>query len=204
MCKPCHALLQLPFRSMDESQLRWEFFNMLFFYDCRTLPFNNWRGESTECKESAAMKRRLPSRPKSRTWMKIWSRGITPTHCWPFSLRGCRSVQYCSKHSVVVSGICLYGGIQNWWHIIHCEVFPLLSFQDDIRRVKRDWEKSASEKCDLTSKIEELNLYNDSSEKELRKIIRNKQVRITQVEGDKHPKNGSIVMTVLLSVCFGL
>lgn len=51
----------------------------------------------------------------------------------------------------------------------------LKRLQDDIRRVKRDWEKSASEKCDLTSKIEELNLYNDSSEKELRKIIRNKQ-----------------------------
>lgn len=53
-----------------------------------------------------------------------------------------------------------------------------LFFQDDIRRVKRDLEKSGAEKCDLTSKIEELNLYNDSSEKELRKIIRNKQVRI--------------------------
>lgn len=33
----------------------------------------------------------------------------------------------------------------------------------------------------MTSKIEELNLYNDSSEKELRKIIRNKQVRIKLV-----------------------
>lgn len=51
-------------------------------------------------------------------------------------------------------------------------------FQDDIRRVKRDLEKSGAEKTDLTSKIEELNLYNDSSEKELRKIIRNKQVRV--------------------------
>lgn len=35
----------------------------------------------------------------------------------------------------------------------------------------------------MTSKIEELNLYNDSSEKELRKIIRNKQVRIKLVKG---------------------
>lgn len=30
----------------------------------------------------------------------------------------------------------------------------------------------------MISKIEEFNLYNDSLEKELRKIIRNKQVRI--------------------------
>ncbi|XP_048746440.2 coiled-coil domain-containing protein 39-like isoform X1 [Ostrea edulis] len=51
----------------------------------------------------------------------------------------------------------------------------LKRLQDDIRRVKRDLEKSGAEKTDLTSKIEELNLYNDSSEKELRKIIRNKQ-----------------------------
>ncbi|KAK3095543.1 hypothetical protein FSP39_015932 [Pinctada imbricata] len=51
----------------------------------------------------------------------------------------------------------------------------LKRLQDDIRRVKRDLEKSGAEKDDLTSKIEELNLYNDSSEKELNTIILNKQ-----------------------------
>ncbi|XP_052782537.1 coiled-coil domain-containing protein 39-like [Mya arenaria] len=51
----------------------------------------------------------------------------------------------------------------------------LKRLQDDIRRVSRELEKSGSEKNDLTSKIEELNLYNDSSERELKKIIRSKQ-----------------------------
>jgi len=41
--------------------------------------------------------------------------------------------------------------------------------------VSRELEKSGSEKGDLTSKIEELNLYNDSSERELKKTIRAKQ-----------------------------
>jgi len=50
-----------------------------------------------------------------------------------------------------------------------------MCFQDDIRRVSRELEKSGGEKNDLTSKIEELNLYNDSSERELRRIISNKQ-----------------------------
>jgi hypothetical protein len=45
-------------------------------------------------------------------------------------------------------------------------------------------EKSGAEKTDLTSKIEELNLYNDSSEKELRKIIRNKQVGLVTASSD--------------------
>ena len=51
------------------------------------------------------------------------------------------------------------------------------SLQDDIRRVKRDLDKSGTEKADLTSKMEELNLHNDSSQRELKRIIYNKQVK---------------------------
>lgn len=51
----------------------------------------------------------------------------------------------------------------------------LKRLQDDIRRVRRELEKSGAEKGDLTSKIEELNLYNDSSERELKNIIHSKQ-----------------------------
>ncbi|XP_060558012.1 coiled-coil domain-containing protein 39-like [Ruditapes philippinarum] len=51
----------------------------------------------------------------------------------------------------------------------------LKRLQDDIRRVSRELEKNGSEKNDLTSKIEELDLYNDSSERELKKIITSKQ-----------------------------
>lgn len=51
----------------------------------------------------------------------------------------------------------------------------LKRLQDDIRRVSRELEKSGSEKDDLTSKIEELDLYNDNSERELKKIITSKQ-----------------------------
>jgi len=51
----------------------------------------------------------------------------------------------------------------------------LKRLQDDIRRQKRDMEKSGAEKSDLTSKIEELNLHNEISNKELRNIINKKQ-----------------------------
>lgn len=51
----------------------------------------------------------------------------------------------------------------------------LKRLQDDIRRVKRDLDKSGAEKADLTSKIEELNLHNDSSNRELKRIVRDKQ-----------------------------
>ncbi|XP_021365244.1 coiled-coil domain-containing protein 39-like [Mizuhopecten yessoensis] len=51
----------------------------------------------------------------------------------------------------------------------------LKRLQDDIRRVRRELEKSGAEKGDFTSKIEELNLYNTSSERELRNIISSKQ-----------------------------
>ncbi|XP_076453930.1 coiled-coil domain-containing protein 39-like [Babylonia areolata] len=51
----------------------------------------------------------------------------------------------------------------------------LKRLQDDIRRVTRELEKSGAEKWDLTSKIEEITLYNDNSERELRNIIKKKQ-----------------------------
>ncbi|XP_064639257.1 coiled-coil domain-containing protein 39-like [Lineus longissimus] len=54
----------------------------------------------------------------------------------------------------------------------------LKRLQDDIRRVKRDLEKSGKEKADLTSKIEELTLYNDSSQRELKRLINGKQDRM--------------------------
>ena len=41
--------------------------------------------------------------------------------------------------------------------------------------MSRELEKSGGEKNDLISKIEELDLYNDSSERELTKIIKGKQ-----------------------------
>ncbi|XP_071950306.1 coiled-coil domain-containing protein 39-like [Antedon mediterranea] len=51
----------------------------------------------------------------------------------------------------------------------------LKRLQDDIRKVKRDLETSGKEKADLTSKIEELNLHNDSSQRVLKKVIAEKQ-----------------------------
>ncbi|XP_041482554.1 coiled-coil domain-containing protein 39-like [Lytechinus variegatus] len=56
----------------------------------------------------------------------------------------------------------------------------LKRLQDDIRRVKRDLDKSGAEKADLTSKIEELNLHNDSSNRELKRIVRNKQDQMVE------------------------
>lgn len=47
--------------------------------------------------------------------------------------------------------------------------------QDDLRCVTRALDQSHAEKRDLTIKIDELNLYNDNSEAELKKIIKNKQ-----------------------------
>ena len=49
-------------------------------------------------------------------------------------------------------------------------------YQDDVRRVKRDLEKSSDEKAAMTTKIEELHLYNDSSNRELKVVIKTKQV----------------------------
>ena len=48
--------------------------------------------------------------------------------------------------------------------------------QDDLRRANRDLSKGKEEMTTLTSKIEELNLHNDSSERELKKVVKNKQV----------------------------
>ena len=53
--------------------------------------------------------------------------------------------------------------------------------QDDVRRVKRDLHKTQAAKDELTSKIEELHLHNDSSERQLRLQINEKQVnRLTR------------------------
>lgn len=49
-------------------------------------------------------------------------------------------------------------------------------FQDDLRRVGRELEQIQDEKRDLTSKIEDLNLYNDNSEGDLKHVIHKKQV----------------------------
>lgn len=51
----------------------------------------------------------------------------------------------------------------------------LKRLQDDIRRVKRELDKSAAEKADMTSKIEEIELYNDNSQRELKRLIGSKQ-----------------------------
>ena len=51
----------------------------------------------------------------------------------------------------------------------------LKRLQDDIRRQKRDMEKIGGEKSGLTSKIEELELHNDISQKELKSTITKKQ-----------------------------
>ncbi|CAH1781534.1 unnamed protein product [Owenia fusiformis] len=51
----------------------------------------------------------------------------------------------------------------------------LKRLQDDIRKVKRTLEKTGGEKEDLTIKIEELDLHNDTSKKELKRLVRSKQ-----------------------------
>ncbi|XP_032830901.2 coiled-coil domain-containing protein 39 isoform X2 [Petromyzon marinus] len=47
--------------------------------------------------------------------------------------------------------------------------------QDDIRHTRRDLEHSSAEKAELTSKIEQLDLENNSAEKEMKKITNAKQ-----------------------------
>ncbi|XP_039256465.2 coiled-coil domain-containing protein 39-like [Styela clava] len=51
----------------------------------------------------------------------------------------------------------------------------LKRLQDDIRRQKRDMDKTGTEKSGLTSKIEELELHNEISQKELKETIETKQ-----------------------------
>ncbi|XP_030631762.1 coiled-coil domain-containing protein 39 [Chanos chanos] len=46
----------------------------------------------------------------------------------------------------------------------------LKKLQDDIRCVRKETEKAAADKNDLTTKIEELQLFNDLSDKELKKL----------------------------------
>ncbi|KAH9509024.1 Coiled-coil domain-containing protein 39, partial [Bulinus truncatus] len=60
------------------------------------------------------------------------------------------------------------------------ETFNLLNtqlkrVQDDIRRSNRQLEATSAEKEDLAVKIVELNLYNDNSEGELKKVTKDKQ-----------------------------
>ena len=57
------------------------------------------------------------------------------------------------------------------WHV-NLFVFE----QDDIRCVRKDTEKTGAEKRNLTTKIEELSLFNDTSDKELKKLRLKKQV----------------------------
>ncbi|XP_005105331.1 coiled-coil domain-containing protein 39 [Aplysia californica] len=51
----------------------------------------------------------------------------------------------------------------------------LKRLQDDLRRENRELEETHQEKADLTVKIDELNLYNENSEAELKRIIKSKQ-----------------------------
>ncbi|XP_041946253.1 coiled-coil domain-containing protein 39 [Alosa sapidissima] len=51
----------------------------------------------------------------------------------------------------------------------------LKKLQDDIRCVRKEMEKTGAEKRNLTTKIEELNLFNDTSDKELKKLRLKKQ-----------------------------
>ncbi|XP_014669760.1 PREDICTED: coiled-coil domain-containing protein 39-like [Priapulus caudatus] len=51
----------------------------------------------------------------------------------------------------------------------------LKQLQDNVRRVKKDMEQVVAEKATLTSKIEELNLHNDSSHRELKRLVSRKQ-----------------------------
>ncbi|KAJ8011253.1 hypothetical protein DPEC_G00056230 [Dallia pectoralis] len=51
----------------------------------------------------------------------------------------------------------------------------LKNLQDDIRCVRKEVDRTRVEKRDLTTKIEELNLFNDTSDKELKKLRFKKQ-----------------------------
>uniref|UniRef100_A0A4W4FWL8 Coiled-coil domain-containing protein 39 n=1 Tax=Electrophorus electricus TaxID=8005 RepID=A0A4W4FWL8_ELEEL len=52
--------------------------------------------------------------------------------------------------------------------------------QDDIRCVRKEMEKTRAEKRNLTTRIEELHLFNDTSDKELKKLCLKKQDRMVE------------------------
>uniref|UniRef100_A0A3B3SYL8 Coiled-coil domain-containing protein 39 n=2 Tax=Paramormyrops kingsleyae TaxID=1676925 RepID=A0A3B3SYL8_9TELE len=54
-------------------------------------------------------------------------------------------------------------------------MLQLRRLQDNIRCVQKEMEKTGVEKSDLTTKIEELDLFNDTSDKELKKLNQKKQ-----------------------------
>ena len=53
----------------------------------------------------------------------------------------------------------------------------LKGLQDDLRRVVRRLEKSSKDKAQLTGRIDELNLHIDSTQRELKRVVAQKQVR---------------------------
>ena len=53
----------------------------------------------------------------------------------------------------------------------------LKGLQDDLRRVGRRLEKSSKDKAQLTGRIDELNLHIDSTQRELKRVVAQKQVR---------------------------
>lgn len=52
----------------------------------------------------------------------------------------------------------------------------LKGLQDDLRRVGRRLETSSKDKAQLTGRIDELNLHIDSTQRELKKVVAQKQV----------------------------
>ena len=52
----------------------------------------------------------------------------------------------------------------------------LKGLQDDLRRVGRRLEKSSKDKAQLTGRIDELNLHIDSTQRELKSVVAQKQV----------------------------
>lgn len=66
----------------------------------------------------------------------------------------------------------LWNNMSCLWMFLMVHIYS----QDDIRCIRKDAEKSESEKRDLTSKIQELELFIDISEKDQKKLRLNKQV----------------------------
>ncbi len=62
-----------------------------------------------------------------------------------------------------------------------CYGVYIIYSQDDIRCVKKDTEKIGTEKRELTTKIHELELVIDNSEKDQKKLRLKKQVNILSV-----------------------